>query len=203
MVSQAAAEFLRNYERDALARWSPGDLSAQQAFVNAQLVGLRWLDLSTPEAALQLLQASLAHPSAGGAEEFDAAVLGGPVVELMEPRTLFSRVALRLRRNGRLVGIVPCLRDNSPESRLFAELAEAILRPYYTAEELLEILRETGWQVDSCASGFTPIHRFNEAVFKDQLGFKGFNRIFTQLVSEGYDPMEVGWGELRFVGTPA
>ena len=203
MVSPAAAEFLENYERDARVRWSPEDLSAQQAFVNAQLVGRHWLDLSTPEAALQLLQASQEHSSVGGAEEFNAAVLAGPAVELMEPRTLFSQIALKLRRNGRLVGIVPCLRDNSPESRLFAELAEASYWPYYTAEELLEILRDTGWQVDSAASGFTPIRRFNEAAFKDQLGFKGFNRVFTRLAAEGYEPMEVGWGELRLVATAA
>src|SRR5436190_6318737 len=67
MVSPAAAEFLENYERDARVRWSPEDLSAQQAFVNAQLVGRHWLDLSTPEAALQLLQASQEHSSVGGA----------------------------------------------------------------------------------------------------------------------------------------
>ena len=47
MVSPAAAEFLENYERDARVRWSPEDLSAQQAFVNAQLAGRRWLDWSS------------------------------------------------------------------------------------------------------------------------------------------------------------
>ena len=62
------------------------------------------------------------------------------------------------------------------------------------------MLQESGWRVDSSSSSFTAIPRFNEAVLKSQLAFKGFNRIFAQLAAEGYDPMKVGWGELRFVG---
>jgi hypothetical protein len=61
------------------------------------------------------------------------------------------------------------------------------------------MLRETDWQIDSQESGFLPIPRFNLAVLNDQLGFKGFKHVFTRLSAEGYDPMEVGWGELRFV----
>jgi hypothetical protein len=64
---------------------------------------------------------------------------------------------------------------------------------------LLEMLRETDWQIESQVSGFMPIPRFNLAVLNDQLGFKGFNRVFTRLSAEGCDPMEVGRGELRFV----
>jgi len=49
------------------------------------------------------------------------------------------------------------------------------------------------------ASTFVAIPRFNEAVLKAELHFQGFNRIFDQLVRQGYDPREIGWGELRFV----
>ena len=79
------------------------------------------------------------------------------------------------------------------------QLAAATLWPYFTAEELLELLGESNWQVEAQARGFIAVPRFNEAVLKGQLGFKGFARIFDQLMAEGYDPMEVGWGELRFV----
>ena len=128
-------------------------------------------------------------------------VLAGPVVELLEPARLFGQAASPLRPGGRLVGIVPCLRDNSPESEEFMQLAAATLWPYFTAEELLELLGESNWQVELQARAFIAVPRFNEAVLKGQLGFKGFSRIFDQLMAEGYDPMEVGWGELRFVAT--
>ena len=197
--SAAGAEFLENYQRDVPARWSPEDLAAQQEFVNWQIADSRWLDWSTPAVALQLVQAAQAQTAVGTVGKYDAVVLAGPVVELLEPAALFHQAAPALAPGGKLIGIVPCLRDNSPESRLFAEIAAAMLWPYYTAEELLEMLREAGWQVDGAASGFVVIRRFNEAVLKDQLGFNGFSNIFARLTAQGYDPMEVGWGELRFV----
>ena len=166
---------------------------------SAQLGGDAWLDWSTPAAALQLVQAAAAQTSAGTAEKSDAVVLAGPIVELVEPLALFGQARGPLSPGGRLVGIIPCLRDNSPESDQFMQHARATLWPYYTAEELLEMLRETDWQIESQVGGFFPIPRFNLAVLNDQLGFKGFNRVFTRLSAEGYDPMEVGWGELRFV----
>jgi hypothetical protein len=199
IFSAATAEFLEHYQRDVAVRWSPDDLAAQREFVNRHVAGRHWLDWSTPTAALHLVQASYAQTSVGTAEKFDALVLAGPVAEMIEPATLFSHAAAPLKGDGRLIGIIPCLRDNSPESRTFSELAAAALWPYSTAEELLEILRESGWRVDSAASSFVAVRRFNEAVLKDQLGFKGFNPIFEQLIAQGYDPMEVGWGELRFV----
>ena len=61
------------------------------------------------------------------------------------------------------------------------------------------MLGESAWQIESRVSGFVSIPRFNLAVLNDELGFKGFNRVFARLSAEGYDPMEVGWGELRFV----
>jgi hypothetical protein len=82
---------------------------------------------------------------------------------------------------------------------LFAELVAAALWPYYTAEELIEMLAEEGWQIHRESSRFVPIRRFTEAVLMDQLAFKGFRKIFDQVEAQGYDPGEVGWGELRFV----
>ena len=199
IFSAAGAEFLENYHRDAPVRWSPNDLAAQQEFVGAQIVGDDWLDWSTPAAALQLVQAAAGQTSADTTEKCDAVVLAGPIVELLEPLALLSQARGPLGPGGRLVGIIPCLRDNSPESDQFMQQARATLWAYYTAEELLEMLRETDWQIESQVSGFVPIPRFNLAVLNDQLGFKGFNRVFARLSAEGYDPMEVGWGELRFV----
>ena len=199
IFSAAGAEFLENYQRDVPVRWSPSDLAAQKEFVGAQVAGGDWLDWSTPAAALQLVQAAAGQTSAGTAEKSDAVVLAGPIVELVEPLALFSQARGPLEPGGRLVGIIPCLRDNSPESDQFIQHARTTLWPYYTAEELLEMLRETDWQIEWQVSGFIPIPRFNLAVLDDQLGFKGFNRIFTRLSAEGYEPMEVGWGELRFV----
>ena len=199
IFSAAGAEFLENYQRDAPVRWSPDDLAAQQQFVNAQVAGNDWLDWSTPDAALQLFQAFAGQTSAVIAEKSDAVVLAGPIVELLEPPALFSQARGPLGPGGRLVGIIPCLRDNSPESSQFMQHARTTFWPYYTAEELLEMLSESAWQIVSQVGGFVPIPRFNLAVLNDELGFKGFNRVFSQLSAQGYDPIEVGWGELRFV----
>ena len=199
IFSAAGAEFLENYQRDAPVRWSPDDLAAQKEFVGAQIAGGDWLDWSSPAAALQLVQAAAGQTSEGIAGKSDAVVLAGPIVELLEPLALFRQACAPLGPGGRLIGIIPCLRDNSPESDQFMQQARATLWPYYTAEELVEMLDETAWQIESQVSGFAPIPRFNLAVLNDQLGFKGFNRVFTRLSAEGYDPMEVGWGELRFM----
>jgi len=174
--SAAGAEFLQHYARDAQIRWSLEDLAAQREFVNTRLAGCQWLDCSTASAALQLVQAVHAQTSLGTHEKYDALVLAGPIVEL-----------------------IPCLRDNSPESEHFMRHAAAMLWPYYTAEELVEMLGENGLREDSRASGFTAIPQFNDAVLEGRLGFTGFAKIFKQLAAEGYDPREVGWGELRFV----
>ena len=197
ILPEAVAEFLENYQRDALARWSAEDLAAQREFVNAQVSGSAWLDWSTPSAALQLVQAGNTQTVPGTAQQYDALVLAGPVVELVEPATLFRQATRPLRPGGRLVSIIPCLRDNSPESQQFMQHAAAMLWPYPTAEELLEILRESRWRVES--SGFIAIPQLNRAVLANQLTFKGFRRVFDELGAQGYDPLAVGWGELRFV----
>src|SRR5438309_11174724 len=117
--STAGAEFLEHYQRDVPARWSPADLAAQREFVNAQIAGRRWLDWSTPAAALQLVQSAFGQTASGTAGKCEVVVLAGPVVELLEPTALFHQAASALAPGGKLIGIVPCLRDNSPESGLF------------------------------------------------------------------------------------
>src|SRR5437899_4319131 len=67
LFSATAAEFLENYHRDTLARWSADDLAAQREFVNAHLAGRAWLDWSTPAAALQLVQAGHTETALGTA----------------------------------------------------------------------------------------------------------------------------------------
>jgi len=195
----ARSEFLAHYRPDAQLRWSETDREEQSEFVNEHVAGSSWLDWSTEGAAMELIQASLTNLGVSGAGRYDAVVLAGPVVELIEPAVLFQQAVAPLKSAGRIVGIIPCLRDNSPESQLFAELAAAALWPYHTAEELSEMLAETGCQVRPASTRFVPIRRFTEAVLNDRLSFKGFGRIFDQVEAQGYDPSEIGWGELRFV----
>ena len=197
----ASAEFLEHFQRDALVRWSSDDLAAQKQFVNAQIAGRNWVDWSGPTAALQLIQAGHTEAFPGAVEEPDALVLAGPLVELLDPEVLFNQAASFLRSGGKLVGIIPCLRDNSPESREFMRLAASLLWPYYTAEELLEFLSGAGWKIEPPPNCFVAIPRFNQVVRKGELGFPGFGKIFEQLMGDGYDPMEVGWGELRLAAT--
>ena len=195
----ARSEFLAHYGHDALLRWSETDREEQREFVNQHIAGSSWLDWSTEGAAMELIQASLTNIGVSGAGRYDALVLAGPVAELIEPAVLFQQAVAPVKSPGRLVGIMPCLRDNSPESQLFAELVAATLWPYYTAEELVEVLADAGWQFGRESSRFVSIRRFTEAVLKDQLSFKGFRKIFDQVEAQGYDPSEIGWGELRFV----
>jgi hypothetical protein len=195
----ARSEFLAHYRHDAQLRWSDADREEQREFVNQYIGSSSWLDWSTEGAAMELIQASLTNIGVSGAGRYDALVLAGPVAELIEPAVLFRQAVAPVKTAGRLIGIIPCLRDNSPESQLFAEFAAATLWPYYTAEELVESLADAGWQVGRESSRFVSIRRFTEAVLKDELSFKGFRKIFDQVEAQGYDPSEIGWGELRFV----
>ena len=198
----AASDFLQNYSRDAAFRWSAEDLVAQQQFVNAQVARKQWRDWSTESAAFQLMQASFAGTSLAESNRYEAIVLAGPIVELLQPDELFSSATAFLNPGGTIVAIMPCLRDNSPESQLFAQIAASTLWPYHTAEELLELVREAGVKPDARLTRFVSIPRFNEAVRKDQFAFKGFRRVFEELEAQGYDATEVGWGEVRLVATP-
>jgi hypothetical protein len=198
-AAAAAAEFLAHYPSDAQLRWSADDHAAQQDFVSRHVSGHRWLDWSTADSALALLQADLTQTPLGAVGKWPALVLAGPAAELVKLPSLLERAAAALTDDGVLIGIIPCLRDNSPESQRFVETATVCFWPYPTAEELLEALGDRGWRCDPDASRFVPIPQFNRAVLDDKLGFKGFRRTFTRLEQDGYDPIEVGWGELRFV----
>jgi hypothetical protein len=201
VLPTAGIEFLEHYRHDARYRWSAEDLAAQQEFVNSQLAGKDWLDGSTEAAAFQLWQADAISASPGLAGEHDAILWAGPLVELFDLAILLECAAKILKPGGQVIGIVPCLRDNSPESQLFAQFAAETFRPYPTAEELREVIQESGFNLPPDAGQFVTISALNEAVLKDQLAFKGFQQIFRRLLSQGYDPIEVGWGELRFVAT--
>ena len=168
--------------------------------MNAHLRGPAWLDWSTEASGFELWQAQLLGTALVSAGEYDSILVAGPVAELVAPAALFRLAAGQLKPGGRLVGIIPCLRDNSPESQLFSQLTAETLWPYATAEELLELLGEAGFTPDATA-GFSAVPRFNDAVLKDELAFKGFRRVFDVLEAQGYEPLEVGWGELRFAAT--
>lgn len=197
--SASVSDFLAAYRRDAPLRWSPDDHVARQAFVNLHLAGAGWLDWSSEAATLELLQASWMAAPLASAGEYETIFVAGPVTELLEPAQLFQQAANHLKPGGRLVGILPCLRDNSPESQQFRDLAAARLWPYYTVEDLTELAEEAGLEPDRSASGFVPIPRFKEAVLEGRLVFQGFRQIFERLQAQGYDPREIGWGELRLV----
>jgi hypothetical protein len=193
----ATAEFLQGYAHDAPLRWSPEDLTAQQRFTVDYLAGLEWDDWSSEPMALELVQASVLDMPLSVVPESTAIWLAGPIVELAAPDSLFRIATSCLKPGGTLAGIIPCLRDNSPESRIFAEGIARQFRPYPMVEELIEILREAGLEAGP-GSAFHRIPSFNRAVLGDKLAFKGFRRVFDELESQGYDPVEVGWGEWRF-----
>jgi len=118
----ARSEFLAYYRHDVQLRWSETDREEQREFVNQHIAGSSWLDWSTEGAAMELIQASLTNISVSVAGRYEAVVLAGPVAELIEPVVLFQQAIAPLKSPGCLIGITPCLRDNSPESQLFAEL---------------------------------------------------------------------------------
>lgn len=197
-IPMECGEFLSHYTQDLPLRWSAADLADQRRFVQGQIMGKRWLDWSTESAAFELLQARLLGTAPSLPASNEIIILAGPVAELIDPDWLFATAAVRLRPGGKLIGIIPCLRDNSPESRCFGEFAATHFRTYSTEEELIEMLDEAGLDTERDATSFVANRSFIEAVRQDQLSFKGFRHIFDRLASEGYDPSEVGWGELRF-----
>lgn len=196
-----ATELLQHYAHDLRLRWTREDLDSQQTFVSNRIAASDWLDWSTESAALQILQAHFASTEIGFTRPRGALVITSPLVELIELTVVLQHAVQHIRSGGRLIGIIPCLRDNSPESALFCEVASEILWPYFTAEELLEMIAETDLTPNREYTQFVPIPEFNRAVLKDALGFKGFRRIFHRVEEQGYDPIEVGWGELRFEAT--
>lgn len=196
-LPSAAADFLHCYGRDVSLRWSAEDLAGREAFIRRHVEGRPWIDWSTEHTALELVQAGLSVPTTHLVGEQSAIVLAGPVVELLPPLPLFQHAKMNLKTGGHLIGVIPCLRDNSPENQQFIELAHAQLWPYQTAEDLMAIAEEAGFEVDRQATQFVPVERFKQAVTQDELHFKGFNPLFKDLEKQGYDPMKLGWGELR------
>ncbi|HVY71452.1 MAG TPA: hypothetical protein VHH73_16080 [Verrucomicrobiae bacterium] len=194
---------MRHFRHDLPLRWSASDLAEQQAFATQNIAAGDWLDWSSDTAAMDLVQAAMGQPFYPQPGVFGSILLASPVAEMIPPELLFSSAARQLGPGKRLVAILPCVRDNSPESWLFCRQAEKLFWPYHPAEELLETLRDAGWEPDPEQSRFHPVTPFKTAVLADKLGFKGFRRVFDQLEAEGYDPMEIGWGELRVVATRA
>ncbi len=195
-----AGNFLASYAQDARRRWTREDRAEQQAFVHHRLCGRRWADWSTETAALALLQPGLVPAALAQGHEPDVVLLAGPLVELIDPLELFRAAADHLAPGGVLVGIVPCLRDNSPESDLFARLTAEAFWPYFVAEELLELLREAGFTPNPDCK-FVPIPQFQHAALRRELAFPGFGEVLGRLQAEGYDAHEVGWGELRLAAS--
>lgn len=201
IIPEPAGDFLTQCQSDAPRRWTAKDFARQQQFVNEGVAGRDWADWSTPMAAMQLIQSSLLNVPLEETGRHEAIVIAGPVVELLPPAAVFGMAAGRLKPAGRLVGVIPCLRDNSPESQMFMDLAADRLWPYCVAEELTELLGEAGFQVEGPGCGFVAVPQFVNAVLKDELAFKGFRGIFDEMEKQGYDPIEIGWGELRFSAT--
>lgn len=199
--SGLAAEFVETYGLDATARWNEAEVEAQARFVREQTDGRHFEDWTTGEAGLQLMQSMLFGTAPGVTSGVSGILAAGPLVELVEPASVFGIAAQSLQEGGKLVAIIPCLRDNSPESAEFMSLARAEMWPYYTAEELVEFLREAEFEI--AQASFVSLPHFIQAVLHDRLQFKGFNRVLGKLQAQGYDPAEIGWGELRLVGQRA
>jgi hypothetical protein len=199
IMTQSSVDFLEHYQRDVPIRWSADDLAAQRQFVNGALPAGDWLDWSTPQVSLHLLQSELLSTPMGVSGEYSAVVLAGPAVELLQLENLLRSACRCLTTAGRIIGIVPCLRDNSPESAEFMRISEEVLWPYSTADEIQESLRETGLAVLSEASRFVPVPTFVDAALHDRMHFKGFRDICRKIQALGYDAGEVGWGEFRFI----
>lgn len=195
--SELAAEFVENYGPDAKVRWSQEEVEAQARFVREQTGGRHFVDWTTGEAGLQLMQSMWFGTAPGGTSGVSGVLAAGPLVELVEPASVFGMAGQTLQEGGKLVAIIPCLRDNSPESAEFMSLARAEMWPYYTVEELIEFLREAEFEI--VQASFVSLPHFIDAVLHDRLQFKGFNRVLGKLQAQGYDPAEIGWGEVRLV----
>lgn len=199
MFSPAIAEFLQSYAHDQPLRWSAADLSAQAQFVEKTLNGTKWSDWSDPAVALPLLQAMMLDTPTSMEHDQDAILLAGPLSEIVPAETLVPLAQSHLSPAGKLVGIIPCLRDNSPESQHFMDLAAEKLWPYHTAEIWLELLQDTGLDASDIQSDFVARPQFATAALQDQLHFKPFAELFRAVESAGYGAHEIGWGELHFI----
>ncbi|HEY1172494.1 MAG TPA: hypothetical protein VGH19_14085 [Verrucomicrobiae bacterium] len=199
MFSPALAEFLQHYPHDQALRWSEEDLAAQGRFVESAMTGLAWSDWSSPALALPLLQAAMLNTPTILDHGQDAILLAGPLTEIMLAETLIPLAQGHLNPAGRLVGIIPCLRDNSPESQRFMDLAAEKLWPYHTAEIWLELLQDVGFEAAGIKGEFIARPQFARAAMAGKLQFTPFAELFRGVEAAGYGANEVGWGELWFV----
>jgi len=199
MFSPAIVEFLQAYGHDQAFRWSAEELVAQGKFVEATLAGTSWSDWSDPAMALPLLQAAMLGTPTALEHGSDGILLAGPLTEIMPAEALIPLAQTHLNPAGRLVGIIPCLRDNSPESQLFMDLAAEKLWPYHTAEIWLEVLQDAGFEAAGIKGEFVAQPQFIASVLTGKLEFAQFAELLRGVEKAGYGANEVGWGELRFV----
>lgn len=199
MFSPAIVEFLQAYGHDQAFRWSAEELVAQGKFVEATLAGTSWSDWSDPAMALPLLQAAMLGTPTALEHGSDGILLAGPLTEIMPAEVLIPLAQTHLNPSGRLVGIIPCLRDNSPESQLFMDLAAEKLWPYHTAEIWLEVLQDAGFEAAGIKGEFVAQPQFIASVLTGKLQFAPFAELLRGVEKAGYGANEVGWGELRFV----
>jgi hypothetical protein len=199
MFSPAIVEFLQAYGHDQAFRWSAEELVAQGKFVEAMLAGISWSDWSDSAMALPLLQAAMLGTPTALEHGSDGILLAGPLTEIMPAEALIPLAQTHLNPAGRLVGIIPCLRDNSPESQLFMDLAAEKLWPYHTAEIWLEVLQDAGFEAAGIKGEFVAQPQFIASVLTGKLQFAPFAELLRGVEKAGYGANEVGWGELRFV----
>lgn len=199
MFTPAIAEFFQHYAHDQAFRWTEEELAAQGRFAESALAGNSWSDWSEPILALSILQAAMLNSPTSLEHDQDAILLAGPLSEVMPAETLIPLTQSHLNPAGRLVGIIPCLRDNSPECQHFMDLAAERLWPYHTAEVWLELLQDTGFAATGIRAEFIPRPQFAASALADKLHFTPFAKLFREVEAAGYGAHEVGWGELFFV----
>ncbi len=194
-----AAELLATYPVDDPLRWPDAMQAERGRFVDAVVSNLSALDLSDPPVAFEIAQTALTGSNPAFSERFPALIMAGPLVDLIDPAALLSLVAPFLTPTAIVAGLIPCLRDNSPESAAFAEACAAAQWNCPTAEELLESLIECGLEVQP-GWRFIPSPVFRSESGLRKVCFGPHLRAIKAVESAGYDPGEIGWGELRFSG---
>ena len=199
IFTPAIVDFLEHYAHDQAFRWSAEDLAEQAQFAEQALADVAWCDWSNPGMALPLLQAAMLNTPTALEHDYDGILLAGPLSEIMPAETLIPLAQAHLNPAGRLVGIIPCLRDNSPESQRFMDLAAEKLWPYHTAEIWLELLQDTGFEATGIKGEFIARPQFAASALTGKLRFTPFAELFREVEKAGYGANEVGWGELRFL----
>lgn len=199
MFTPAIAEFLEHYSHDQPLRWTEEELAAQAQFAESALSGVAWSDWSDPSIALPILQSAMLDTPSSLEHELDGILISGPLSEVMPAEMLLPLAQEHLSSTGKLVGVIPCLRDNSPESQLFMDIAAEKLWPYHTAEVWLEVLQDVGFVATGIKAEFIARPQFAVSALAAKLHFTPFTELFRAVEAAGYGAHEVGWGELYFV----